>query len=255
MVHVQERVRIRWGRIAVLVALLGVVGVVAGLVAAAAWPDPPAPIVSDAKEHPPAPTDPGQDVEACSAETLEVGLTADRAQFTEDEAVTFTVSLTNTGAVPCLVDGADAHRPVIVWAGEPGEAEPVWSSADCAEGERMLLLGPGFTDSGKVRWSGELSAPECEDVDGKLAPGGYSAQVRVSGAGGAASGVVELDRLEPPEPSPEPSKKAKDRDREPSASPEKGSAGAPGDDATSDSSEPDARPTPEHRQATPSPRG
>lgn len=215
---------VRRRRIVAITLLVGVLGVAAAFVAGAAWPDPPAPIESDAKRHPPAPAEPGEDVETCSAEELDVALAADRATVEEGEPVGFTVTLRNGGTTPCLVDGGEVNGPVTVWAGERGGGDRVWSSGDCADGERMLLLGPGFSDSREVEWSGGRSAPGCGEAGGKVPPGGYSAQVTVSDADGATSDVVPLERLASPEPSPTPSKKPKaGEEPEPGATPGKGS--------------------------------
>ncbi|MBL0886850.1 hypothetical protein [Myceligenerans indicum] len=197
-----------FGRRRVVVVLLVAVLVLIGVaVVPTMWPEPPAPIESDAKVHPPAPADPGSATRTCGADVLDVRLAADRSTAAEGQPVVFTVTLENSGATPCLVDGADANRPVTVWAGEPGDdAERVWSSGDCDDEERMLLLGPGSVDTKKVRWSDVRSAPGCERVDKEIAPGLYSAQVTVADVAGAASQVVQVTRPEPPEPSPSPSR-------------------------------------------------
>ncbi|MBE1878672.1 DUF4232 domain-containing protein [Myceligenerans pegani] len=198
------------GPVVVVVLLVAVLVLVGVLVAPAVWPEAPPPIVSDAKVHPPAPADPGGSTRTCDADELDVRLAADRTTVTAGEPVVFTVSLENAGATPCLVDGADANRPVTVWAGEPGrDAERVWSSGDCDEAERMLLLGPGSVDTQEVRWSDVRSAPGCERVEKPIEPGIYSAQVTVADVDGAASQVVQLTRPEPPEPSPSPSRSGK----------------------------------------------
>ncbi|RPF23030.1 DUF4232 domain-containing protein [Myceligenerans xiligouense] len=207
-------------RTVVVVVVVAVLAVAGGLVARAMWPEEPAPILSDAKVHPPAPADPDGAGRTCEADELDVRLAADRATVTTGQPVVFTVTLKNAGPTPCLVDGGDVNRPVTVWAGEAGpDAERVWSSRDCDdEGERMLLLGPGSVDTQEIRWSDVRSAPGCERVDEPIRPGIYSAQVTVADVGGASSQVVELVRPEPPRPSPSPSRKPSNKD-EPSASP------------------------------------
>ncbi|GAB3165877.1 hypothetical protein GCM10027059_24080 [Myceligenerans halotolerans] len=188
----------------VIVAVLVVAGV---LVVRAMWPREAAQIVSDAKVHPPAPADPAGGARTCEADDLDVRLAADRTTAAEGQPVVFTVTLENTGATPCLVNGADANRPVTVWAGETGrDAERVWSSADCDDvGERMLLLGSGSVDTQEVRWSDVRSEPGCERVRKAIEPGIYSARVTVEDVEGAGSQVVQLTRPEPPKPSPSPS--------------------------------------------------
>lgn len=192
----------------VVVTLLVVTLAVAGvLVVRAAWPEAPAPILTDVKRHPPAPADPGGGTRPCAADQLDVRLAADRTTVSTGQPVVFTVTLENSGVTPCLVDGGDANRPVTVWSGEPGpDADRVWSSGDCGDaGERMLLLGSGSVDTQDVRWSDVRSAPGCEQVEGDIEPGTYSAQVTVADVEGAASQVVQLTRPSPPTPTPSPS--------------------------------------------------
>lgn len=210
-------------RVVVVVLLVAVLAVAGALVVRAVWPEPPPPILSDAKVHPPAPADPAGDSRTCDADQLDVRLEADRTTVAEGQPVVFTVTLENSGATPCLVDGADANRPVTVWSGEPSQdAERVWSSGDCDEAERMLLLGPGSVDTKEVRWSDVRSVPGCERVEKAIEPGVYGAQVTVSDVDGAASQVVQLTRLEPPRPSrsPSASPSASQKSSKPSASPE-----------------------------------
>lgn len=203
--HVREWSAVRRRRAAVAVVFLALLVLAGVAVVRAVWPDPPPPIVSGSKQHAPAPADPDGEMEACTPGALDVRLAAGRGTFPAGQPVVFTVTLRNTGGTPCLVDGADGNRPVTVWAGEPGDAERVWSSGDCAGDERMLLLGPGVTDTQEVTWEDARSAPGCEQVRGKPGPGTYSARVTVSDVGGAASEVVQVTRSEPPKPSPSPS--------------------------------------------------
>ncbi|GAB4084547.1 hypothetical protein GCM10028784_11770 [Myceligenerans cantabricum] len=224
------------GRRTVLVAVLVVVLVAVGaLVVRAVWPEPPPPIVSESKVHPPAPVGPDGGAQTCDADDLDVRLVADRSTVTDGEAVVFTVTLENSGPAPCLVDGADENRPVTVWAGDSGQdADRVWSSGDCADGERMLLLGPGSVDTHDVRWTDERSVPGCGPVKGKAGPGTYSVQVTVDDVDGAASQVVLVDKQEPPKPSPSPSSSSSSSDK---ASRSPGPSGSP-------SPEPSGSPTP-----------
>lgn len=208
-------------RALVAVLLVAALGVVGTLVARAIWPDDAAPIVSEAKVHPPAPVDPGGGTQMCAADALDIRLVADRTTVSEGQPVVFTVTLENTGVTPCLVDGSDTNRPVTVWAGEAGpDADRVWSSGDCDDvGERMLLLGSGSVDTQKVRWSDVRSAPGCEPDKKPIEPGVYSAQVTVDDVEGAASQVVQLTRVPPPKPSPSPSPSKSGKPSDPSPSP------------------------------------
>ncbi|WP_125773300.1 hypothetical protein [Antribacter gilvus] len=184
----------------VLVALVGV-----PVVAWAAWPEPEPPIVSD-KVHPPEPLNLTGPAERCVASDLDVSLAADRTAFGPGRPVTFTVTLENTGRVPCLVDGADVSSAVTVYAAPgPEGGERVWSSADCAPAdERLLLLGPGDADPPRtVRWSDVRTVPGCAGGQPELVAGDYVAQLTFADVPGAVSEPVTVT-YEVPEPTPEP---------------------------------------------------
>lgn len=207
VVHVREGTVRRRRAVAVGVALAALV-LVGGLVARAAWPEPPPPIVSEAKKHPPAPEDPANGARTCAADNLDVRLSADRSVLPRGERVVFTVTMENTGTAPCLVDGAETNRPITVWAGDPETGQRVWSSGDCAEEGRMLLIGPGTQVTEDVPWNGERSVPECGPEGKKIGPGDYSVQVALEDVTGATSQVFRIERPEPPKPSPTSSKDA-----------------------------------------------
>lgn len=200
------------------------------------WPDPEPPIVSD-KVHPPEPVSLTGPADRCSADVLDVALRADRTSFGPGQPVTFDLTVTNTGRLPCLVDGSDANWAVTVVAGDVGSVdagvERVWSSGDCSSDERMLLLGPKDVYSREVRWSDVRSAPGCAAGQLPLGGGTYTAQVTLGDVPAAQSTAVTITRTEPaPEPTPSPS---------PTDAPSEGPAGTPAPAPSGDPS-PSAQP-------------
>lgn len=211
-------------------ALLAVAAVaVTGVAAAAVWTGRDAGPETH-KVAPPDPLDLTGAPSACAPSAVRLTLTADRTTVAPSEPVAFTATITNIGRKPCLVDGADASRAVTVTSG----TDRVWSSADCSDDSRMLLLGEGDTDTQTVRWSRVRSAEGC--ASGLPAPGAgqYQAVVTLADVPGATSEPVVLALVDhagqqPPAPAP-------------TGTPETGEAGtaAPGTGAatTDDGAEP-----------------
>lgn len=191
------------------------VGVVAGLGVAGgyglgqavdavreAWPEAPPQLASD-KAAPPEPIDLSGPADTCSTESLDVRISADATTITAGDPVTFSVRVTNVGLAPCLIDGSDESRSVIVT--DASGKDRVWSSGDCAQGERMLLLGPGDKWEQDVRWSFVRTVKGCKGGQPAVEPGDYRAMVRLDDVPAARSNAVELTVAAPAKPTPEPS--------------------------------------------------
>jgi hypothetical protein len=185
----------------------------------AAWPEAVPELASD-KAAPPEPIDLSGPADTCLPESLDVRLSADATTITAGDPVTFSVRVRNVGLAPCLVDGSDASRSVTIT--DASGKERVWSSGDCAEGERMLLLGPGDGWAQDVRWSFVRTVKGCEGGQPAVEPGDYRAKVTLDDVPGARSNVINFTVAAPaaPTPSDEPSSE------EPSDEP----AGAKGSD-------------------------
>lgn len=118
---------------------------------------------------------------ACEAASLGLTLEADAASYPRAKLPTFTVTLVNTGPVPCLVDAGDAQREIVVTSG----ADRIWSSRDCAgpaTRSRRLLLVPGTPDKTQVQWSRTRSAAGCPGNQPAALKGTYSAVLTLAGA-------------------------------------------------------------------------
>lgn len=137
-------------------------------------------------------TDPGQDaapatdtdepaeddtpgIEACDPANLALTLAADGTSYAAGALPTFTVTLSNEGTAPCLIDVGEAQRELVITSG----SDRIWSSRDCAAPEaqvREILLSPGTPDvDGALQWARVRSAQGCPADQAAAQPGTYSA--------------------------------------------------------------------------------
>jgi hypothetical protein len=126
---------------------------------------------------------PSQTPGNCAPGQLALSLTAAAESFPAGVSPTFTVTITNTGTTPCLVDAGEAQREIVITSG----TDRVWSNRDCVAGgteTRTLLLSPGAdgADAQQLAWNRIRSAAGCPD--GLPAPGAgtYSAAFTLAGA-------------------------------------------------------------------------
>ncbi|QJW37701.1 hypothetical protein [Cellulosimicrobium protaetiae] len=154
----------------------------------------------EGRSAPPTPEAVGPPLD-CTAASLELGVTASATEYEPGRAVQLDVTLRQSGGRPCLVDGSDAGRQVLVYAGD----ELVWSSAHCGTTDRLLLMSTGDEDPSRlVRWDRRRSVEGCAPDQPEVGPGTYTAVVSVAGVDGATSEPVTFTLLAPPPPSPEP---------------------------------------------------
>jgi hypothetical protein len=135
----------------------------------------------------------------CAAGSLELTVAPAEAEFTVDEAVELQVTMRHVGVRPCLVDGSDAGRPVLVHAGD----ELVWSSAHCATQERPLLMSRGDEVTATVRWDRRRSVEGCAPDQPEVAPATFTVVVGVAGVEGATSEPATFTVLDPAPPAPQ----------------------------------------------------
>ena len=125
----------------------------------------------------------------CQAAQLALGLTPAAVDVPAGVSPTFTVTIKNTGAAPCLVDAGDAYREVVITSG----ADRVWSSKDCVPAHasrRTLLLAAGQSDTTQFPWNRVRSAAGCPGGLPKPGPGTYQATVNLAGATGGPAVFV-----------------------------------------------------------------
>ncbi|NUU17333.1 hypothetical protein HP550_08735 [Cellulomonas humilata] len=178
--------RVYWVRRLVVLGIpLVVVAVVVWLVAGRGSGDDPTPDAqttsAPAVDPTPSQTPTDDDgVADCAAAGLALAMTPDAVSFAAGVSATFTVSITNTSAVPCLVDAGEVQREIVITSG----SDRVWSNRDCVVAgteKRTLLLPAGGNDTTPFAWNRVRSAEGCPQ--GLPAPGAgtYSAQLNLAG--------------------------------------------------------------------------
>ncbi|MFD6137777.1 hypothetical protein [Isoptericola sp. NPDC060257] len=118
----------------------------------------------------------------CRADDVELRLSSSAPTVTAGSPMSFMVRVTNVGRVPCLFDGDAASRAVTI-TDDTGK-EKVWSSADCSDGSRPLLLGPEGVDAGEVHWK---SVQGCAKKAPVVGAGTYEATASLEDVPGATS--------------------------------------------------------------------
>jgi hypothetical protein len=115
----------------------------------------------------------------CTDEALKVTGSTSSDAYGAGGIVTFSVTLTNTGDVPCLVDGGSRTVGVVVYSG----SDRIWSSTDCPRPpeERRLLLDVDAVENLRIPWAQLRSAPGCPGGEVAVRPGAYQALVTLDG--------------------------------------------------------------------------
>ncbi len=149
------------------------------LVSAGPTPSPSASPTTAAPSASPSPS-PSPTVPAapsvCGDAALKVTAESDAKAYKSGAAPRFTLTVTNTGPVPCRRALGPEVVELRVFSGE----DRIWSSDDCnkAKGQGVLLLAAGEARALTVQWPGKRTKPDC--VIGKVAqPGTYRVSARV----------------------------------------------------------------------------
>ena len=189
-----------------LVALLLAIAVVGGIVwlaVAQPWrgtPDAepaaetsaPAPAASQEPTPSPEPTEtPTTDPSAaatpaaCDPGVLEVVGIADQSEYTADQQPRFSIELTNTGAVDCVLNVGTSTQSFVVTSGD----DTWWQSTDCqtepSDMEVTLAAGQSVTSAEPVVWDRTRSSVDSCDSDSRPAApsegASYHLQVAIAG--------------------------------------------------------------------------
>lgn len=177
--------RVYWVRravvllVAALVVVLAVLGVRALLPDGAGTADGGGTAADPATGGTPAPQETEEGTPVCEPAAVGLEMAADATTYPDGALPTFTIRITNTGDVPCLLDAGDAQRQVLITSG----SDRIWASTDCAAGEALqLLLAPGQVDERQVQWDRSRSAEGCAPAQGSTQPGTYQAVLTLAGA-------------------------------------------------------------------------
>ncbi|MFB9954914.1 hypothetical protein [Cellulomonas denverensis] len=115
---------------------------------------------------------------ACEPADLSLQLAADATDYPEGAQPLFTVTMTNAGTAPCLLDASDAQREIVVTSG----SDRIWASTDCGEGEPLqLLLAPEQSDQRQTQWDRSRSDEACSTGLPAPQPGTYQAVLTLNG--------------------------------------------------------------------------
>ena len=111
-------------------------------------------------------------VTLCPDSVIRVEAVTDAASYPAGVDPKLSVSVTNTGKVPCKRDIGRAAMSLVVSLG----TTRIWSSEDCSPGGQpaVNVLRPGQTFSSTVVWARISSKPGCPSGQPAAAAGSYS---------------------------------------------------------------------------------
>lgn len=185
--------RVYWVRRAVLLLVVALVVLLVWLIARAALgggPAAKAPTTPSTSTSPTITPKPGPTITTtpypggitnCAATDLVLTIVPGASTFAAGVSPTFTLTITDNGPAPCLVDAGDTHRAIVITSG----TDRIWSNQDCAAAAadpRTLLLTPKQTDTTQLAWNLVRSAPGCPAGLPVPAAGTYVASFTVAGA-------------------------------------------------------------------------
>ena len=110
---------------------------------------------------------------ACPVHEVVLSLFSSQASYTIRQTPAFEVDVVSTASQTCTFDIGARHVLLKISAG----SAPIWTSADCAEGQASLVtkLYRGIPTVVPIAWNGQRSSPGCP-VPGSPAPArSYSA--------------------------------------------------------------------------------
>ena len=112
----------------------------------------------------------GEPIE-CGDEVILVDSTSDSSTYRVGTNPVLTLTITNTGDLPCLRDVGPKANEIEVTSG----GYHVWSSDDCnaSDKTKTVTLQPGETVSSSITWSGVLSRKGCPDIKREAKAGRY----------------------------------------------------------------------------------
>jgi hypothetical protein len=135
----------------------------------------------------PSPTGPPA---ACRAADLTVAVATDARSYDSSSVPRFTITVTNRGAQPCLVDLGSPGRAVVVTSGK----DRIWGSIDCiAPNPAATQVAPGQTVTSTTVWSRRRSSgADCAGTGAPVPAGTFTA---VASAGGVTSAPASFTLL------------------------------------------------------------
>lgn len=113
----------------------------------------------------------------CNPASIEVTGSTDAETYAADQSPILSLTVSNTGDVPCPVNVGTSQMEFLVTSGD----DRIFSSRDCQEGAEDLevTIEPGESETARFAWERIRSAPECAEVDAVPGPGQYAFQTRL----------------------------------------------------------------------------
>jgi hypothetical protein len=180
-------------RLAVLLGLLAVIGIIALIIirpgstsgggeASASPTTAPSRDPAAVSPSPSASADDGDP--ECTDDTVTVEAHTDKSTYQAGELPQLSLSLTNTGSVPCTIDAGTSQQVFTITSG----SDTYWSSTDCQTEptNAIVLLEPQttITSNPPLPWDRTRSATDTCEGDRPAAPaGGASYHLSTSVAG------------------------------------------------------------------------
>ncbi|QOR70060.1 hypothetical protein IM660_15710 [Ruania alkalisoli] len=114
----------------------------------------------------------------CVPQAIDVVTALDSTQVSAGSDVPASVTVTNRGQVPCLLDVGHAALQMTVTSGE----DQVWTSVECPAGssEIPILLDIGAEEQRTLTWSGRRSAEGCPGDTAMAEAGTYVLEVALT---------------------------------------------------------------------------
>ncbi|KFI39659.1 hypothetical protein BACT_0359 [Bifidobacterium actinocoloniiforme DSM 22766] len=114
-------------------------------------------------------------VPTCTPSDLELALNAPEPSTTVGGYVDFTATMRHKGSRPCLVDGSNASRVLVITSGD----QTIWRSDSCPADSRLLLMAQGDHDDQPLRWNADATGDQCQPDENlpRVKQGTYKAQL------------------------------------------------------------------------------
>ena len=134
--------------------------------------DQPTPAASPSAPQPSSDATPAE-VETCSARSVQVSAVTDKESYGAGELPQLSISLTNSGSAPCLLNVGTATQKLTVASGP----DVWWRSTDCQSesSDQVVQIDPGQTVSSvtPITWDRTRSSVDTCDAERPAAPAGY----------------------------------------------------------------------------------
>ena len=164
-------------RLGVGLAVLAVIVIVILIFIQPRGEAPKEPNVKETNSQTPTPADPDA---ACDASVVEVKAVTDKLSYAPGENPLISLTVTNTGAVPCTINAGTTQQEYLITSGN----ELYWSSKDCQSGavDAPVVLEPNIPQStNPITWDRTRSSPTtCESERPAVPAGGASYHLNIN---------------------------------------------------------------------------